>query len=266
MPPNSVSSFVVLIPARLASTRLPNKPLADLAGVPMVVRVARQAARSQATRVVVAAEDERIVQTVKSFGLEAIKTAGIHQSGTDRLAEAVSLLQLDSQQIVVNVQGDEPFIEPSLIDAVAELLHADQDCVMSTAGHSIDSVPDFLNPNVVKLCMNQLGHAVSFSRAPIPYPRDAFNQSLELRDSELERLAAAGRLGIRHIGIYGYRCSFLQSFASWAACAWEKTEALEQLRVLDRGLQIGVYLTPNLPSPGIDTPEDLERARQLLQN
>ncbi len=250
-------SFVVLIPARMASTRLPNKPLADLGGLPMVVRVARQASLSQANRVVIATQDLAIIEAAKKNGVEAILTANTHQSGTDRLAQAGALLELPNDTIVVNVQGDEPFIDPHLINQTAALLQTNTDCSMGTAAHAIDNQSDFLNPNVVKVVLDRNGHALYFSRAPIPFQRDPESQDLA---------RSQANWGLRHVGIYSYRQAFLRQFSAWAAEPIEQTEALEQLRVLARGQKIAVYLTPTLPSPGIDTPADLERARQRLAN
>jgi 3-deoxy-manno-octulosonate cytidylyltransferase (CMP-KDO synthetase) len=267
-------SFTVLIPARMSSSRLPNKPLANLNGVPMVVRVAQQALKSKARQVVVAAEDQIIVDACLAHKIQAIKTAATHASGTDRLAEAARILNLPATEIIVNVQGDEPFIEPQLIDAVAALLQpylaastvndaAPSDprrpiaIQMGTAAHSISDPADFFNPNVVKVVADKSGNALYFSRAPLPYPRDIMlNADEASRLKQLIASAEAGHLGLRHIGIYSYRNQFLQQY--------ETMEALEQLRVLENGFPIALYLTPSLPAPGIDTPADLERARALL--
>ncbi len=251
-------SFVVLIPARMKSTRLPNKPLADLGGMPMVVRVAHAARQSQATRVVIAAEDAAIVEAAAAHGIEAVLTDATHQSGTDRLAQAARILQLEQNTIIVNVQGDEPFIEPALINQTAALLINDPACLMSTAAHSIAEKSEFLNPNVVKVVLDVHGHALYFSRAPIPYPRDTIDLSIGSQSQ--------ANWGLRHVGIYAYRQHFLQQFSSWPPHPLEVIEALEQLRVLARGHKIAVYLTPSLPMPGIDTPEDLIRARARLVN
>jgi 3-deoxy-manno-octulosonate cytidylyltransferase (CMP-KDO synthetase) len=275
-------SFTVLIPARMSSSRLPNKPLADLNGLPMVVRVAQQALKSKARQVIVAAEDQIIVDTCLRYNIQAIKTASTHVSGTDRLAEAARLLQLANAEIIVNVQGDEPFIEPELINSVAALLQdklaTDTEkataapaqslvnCVqMGTAAHAISDPGDFFNPNVVKVVADKSGNALYFSRAPLPFPRDLMLMTDEtIRSTRLTTLAEAGQLGLRHIGIYSYTNQFLQRFALWPATQYETSEALEQLRVLENGFPIGLHLTPSLPAPGIDTPADLERARALL--
>jgi 3-deoxy-manno-octulosonate cytidylyltransferase (CMP-KDO synthetase) len=261
-------SFTVLIPARMASSRLPNKPLADLGGLPMVVRVAQQALKSNARQVVVAAEDQMIIDACLAHNITAIKTAATHISGTDRLAEAARILQLPATEIIVNVQGDEPFIEPELINAVAQLLHteaAEGAPQMGTAAHSIDNAEDFFNPNVVKVVADKSGNALYFSRAPLPFPRDIMlSAESSARLDRLKQSAQAGQLGLRHIGIYSYRNQFLQQFANWPSTQYETLEALEQLRVLENGFSIALHLTPSLPAPGIDTPEDLERARALL--
>jgi 3-deoxy-manno-octulosonate cytidylyltransferase (CMP-KDO synthetase) len=250
-------SFTVLVPARLASTRLPDKPLADIAGLPMVVRVAQRAAQSIALRVGVAADDPSIVSACKEHGVEAILTRQDHPSGTDRLAEACEQLGLDGDDIVVNVQGDEPLIDPALIDAVASALALHPEAAMSTAAHEIDSLDDFLNPNVVKAVLDARGNALYFSRAPIPWWRDgAVNRALP---SALPTPAP-----LRHIGIYGYRAGFVRKFPSLPPAPLEATEALEQLRALWHGHRIAVHVTHAAPGPGIDTPEDLARVRALF--
>jgi len=248
-------SFTVLVPARLASTRLPRKPLADIGGLPMVVRVAQRAALSTASRVVVAADDEEIVRACDRHGITAVLTRADHATGSDRLAEACGLLGLAGNDIVVNVQGDEPLIEPALIDACAALLADHDDCVMGTAAHAIDGLDEYLNPNVVKVVLDAAGRALYFSRAPIPWPRDG--------------AAAAGTAlpsppPLRHIGIYSYRADFLCRFPSLPPCPLEAVEALEQLRVLWHGERIAVHVSALRPGPGIDTPEDLARVRALF--
>jgi 3-deoxy-manno-octulosonate cytidylyltransferase (CMP-KDO synthetase) len=250
--------FIVLIPARLASTRLPNKPLADIGGIPMVVRVAqrvRNGLLQQPARIVVAADDIRIVQACEAYGVEALLTRVDHASGSDRLAEACDLLGLEDDEIVVNVQGDEPLIDPTLVQAVANLLVNMPEVSMGTAAHTIESARDFKNPNVVKVVLNAAGMALYFSRAPIAWWRDGFA-------SGIDRLAEPAPL--RHIGIYSYRAGFLRRFPSLAQAPIEVTEALEQLRALWHGYQIAVHTTPTAPGPGVDTPEDLERVREIF--
>ncbi len=249
-------SFTVLIPARLASTRLPDKPLADIGGVPMVVRVARQAKRSTAQRCVVAADDTRIVQACEAHGVSAILTRGDHVSGSDRLAEACILLGLADGEVVVNVQGDEPLIEPDLINAVARELHTRPDCVMSTAAHAIEDLADFLNPNVVKVVLDRQRTALYFSRAPIPCWRDGMASGAAF--------ALPSPRPLRHVGVYGYRAGFLRRFPDLEPAPLEATESLEQLRVLWHGERIAVHLSTSAPGGGVDTPQDLERVRRLL--
>ncbi|HEU4458404.1 MAG TPA: 3-deoxy-manno-octulosonate cytidylyltransferase [Methylibium sp.] len=251
--------FSVLIPARLASTRLANKPLADIAGLPMVVRVARQAQRSAASRVVVAADDARIVAACREHGIDALLTRVEHATGSDRLAEACALLGLAGEEIVVNVQGDEPLIEPALIDACAQLLAERAECVMATAAHSIDTLADLRNPNVVKLVCDALGRAQYFSRAPLPWWRDGYARGLDQPGVELPQPRP-----LRHVGLYAYRCAFLQRFPQLAPSPLEQLESLEQLRVLWHGERIAVHVTPLRPHAGVDTAEDLERVRALL--
>ncbi|CAG1017426.1 3-deoxy-manno-octulosonate cytidylyltransferase (CMP-KDO synthetase) [Burkholderiaceae bacterium] len=248
-------SFTVLIPARLASTRLPRKPLADIGGLPMVVRVAQRAALSGAKRVVVAADHADIVQACREHQIAALLTRADHATGSDRLAEACALLGLHDDEVVVNVQGDEPLIDPSLIDACASLLAGTRDCVVSTAAHEIDDPAEFLNPNVVKLVCDAVGRALYFSRAPIPWWRDGY-------------AAGVTSLGtpkpLRHIGVYGYQVGFLKRFPLLAPSPHEGIESLEQLRVLWHGERIAVHVSETRPGPGVDTPEDLARVRALF--
>jgi 3-deoxy-manno-octulosonate cytidylyltransferase (CMP-KDO synthetase) len=249
-------TFTVLIPARLASSRLPNKPLADIHNVPMVVRVAQRASKSSAARVVVAADSPAIVAACETHGVAALLTRTDHPSGSDRLAEACSLLGLGAQDIVVNVQGDEPLIDPALIDAVAGLLENRADCAMSTAAHAIDQLADFLSPHVVKVVLDAQNTALYFSRAPIPVGRD-FHGEAWWDTSSLPK-------PLRHVGIYGYRVGFLQTFPTLPQAPLEQLESLEQLRALWHGHRIAVHITLNPPGVGVDTPEDLERVRRLL--
>ena len=248
--------FTVLIPARLASTRLPGKPLADIGGLPMIVRVAQRAAMSGASAVVVAADDPSITQACAAHGVRAVLTRTDHLTGSDRLAEACTLLGLAGDDIVVNVQGDEPLIAPALIDACAALLVQRSDCVMSTAAHAIDAADELDNPNVVKVVLDAQSRALYFSRAPIPWWRDARAQgALAL---------CASPAPLRHIGLYAYRAGFLRAFPALPASPLENVEALEQLRVLWHGERIAVHVSESRPGPGIDTPEDLARVRALF--
>ena len=243
----------IIIPARYASTRLPGKPLLDIAGQPMIARVLDCARASGAQRVVVATDDERIRAAVTASGGEVVMTRPDHPSGTDRLAEAIALLDLDDDEIVVNLQGDEPLMPPSLIRAVADLLAGHPSAAMATACHAISRREDFLNPNVVNVATDREGHALYFSRAPIPWPRDAMADQ-----------SSAPIKAFRHIGLYAYRAGFVARYAAWPACPLETTEALEQLRVLWHGEKIAVLEADAAPPTGVDTPEDLERVRKYF--
>jgi 3-deoxy-manno-octulosonate cytidylyltransferase (CMP-KDO synthetase) len=242
--------FIVVIPARLASTRLPDKPLADIGGAPMVVRVAQRAARSRAERVVVAADDARTVAACSAHGVHSVLTRVDHRSGSDRIAEACDALALPAETIVVNVQGDEPLIDPALIDACAALLERRTDCAMSTVAHEIDDPAEFTNPNVVKVVLDAADRALYFSRAPIPWWRDGGG-------------ALPTPRALRHVGVYAYRVEFLRRFPRLEAAPIERIESLEQLRALWHGERIAVHRSATRPGPGVDTPEDLQRVREL---
>ena len=246
----------VVIPARYASTRLPGKPLADLGGQPMIVRVAAAARRANVDGVWVATDDERIVSAVRRHGIEAVMTREDHVSGTDRIAELANRLQWDDADIVVNVQGDEPLLEPALIDAVASALRGDPDAAMATAAHPLKVADDFFNTNVVKVVCDSRGRALYFSRAPIPWDRDQFADRVDALPADLPAQ--------RHIGLYAYRVSFLRRFGQLAASPLERSESLEQLRALWHGYPIQVVSVDHAPAPGVDTPEDLERVRRLF--
>ncbi len=252
--------FTVLIPARLASTRLPNKPLADVAGVPLIVRVAQQVRNhtieNTQLRAVVACDSLEILNICQAHGIEAVLTRADHPSGSDRLAEACELLGLQDDEIVVNVQGDEPLIEPQLILDIAALLQNAPLASMSTAAHVITSVEEFRNPNVVKVVLDANNMALYFSRAPIGWWRDGSVAGLP----ELPPNPAP----LRHIGIYAYRVGFLKQFPLLPQAPIEVCEALEQLRALWHGHRIAVHVTAHAPGPGVDTPEDLARVRALF--
>ena len=248
-------NFSVLVPARLASTRLPRKPLADSAGVPMIVRVARRAAESGASRVVVAADHPEIVDACQRHDVQALLTRDDHPSGSDRLAEACALLGLDGDELVVNVQGDEPLIDPALVARCAALLAEREDCVMATAAHPIADVADHANPNVVKVVLDASARALYFSRAPIPWWRDG---------SQPGAPGLPLPAPLRHIGLYAYRAAFLREFPRLAPAPVEQIEALEQLRVLWHGERIAVHVADEAPGMGVDTPEDLARVRALF--
>lgn len=245
-------SFTVVIPARLSSSRLPEKPLADIGGKPMVVRVAERALQSAAQQVVVATDSRRIVDVCREHGLQVLLTRADHLSGTDRLAEVAGQLALAADHIVVNVQGDEPLIEPALIDSLARLLQQ-TDASMATLAHPLHDAAEMLNPNVVKVVLNKAGKALYFSRAPIPYPRDAFAQD--------KSVLPAGLPVFRHIGMYAYRASLLQQYSQLSPAPLEQYEALEQLRMLWHGYDIAVDCVDQAPQAGVDTPEDLARVR-----
>jgi 3-deoxy-manno-octulosonate cytidylyltransferase (CMP-KDO synthetase) len=249
-------NYTVLIPARLASTRLPDKPLADIAGKPMVVRVAERASLAGAQRVVVAADDARIVAACAAHGVHAVLTSQHHPSGSDRLAQACELLGLDGDDAVVNVQGDEPLVEPELIARCAALLFERLDCVMSTVAHPISELGEFINPNVVKVVLDAQGRALYFTRATVPWWRDG-NAA-----AGVQTLPTPAPL--RHLGLYGYRAGFLRSFPQMQPAPLEQCEALEQLRVLWHGERIAVHVTTHASGPGVDTPEDLARVRALF--
>lgn len=247
-------NFTVLIPARLASTRLPNKPLADIAGTPMIVRVAQRVRSGQGkARVVVATDSVAVQAACQAHNIETVLTRVDHPSGSDRLAEACQILGLGDDEIVVNVQGDEPLIDPALVQAVAHLLTQQPHASMSTAAHAITNRTEFDNPNVVKVVLDAEAMALYFSRAPVPYWRD-----------QPDLLPSPPPL--RHIGIYGYRAGFLRQFPGLSQAPMEISEALEQLRVLWHGYRIAVHVTDTAPGPGVDTPEDLERVRLLLRS
>ena len=245
-------SFTVIVPARLASTRLPNKPLADIEGLPMIVRVARRAALSQAAHVVVATDAPEVLAACAAHGVQAVLTRADHVSGSDRLAEACELLDLDGDAVVVNVQGDEPLIAPAMIDACAALLVARPQCVMSTVAHALDDAAEYANPNVVKLVTDAQGIALYFSRAMIPFWRDGAGQP---KPNSV----------LRHVGLYAYHAAFLRRFPSLAVSPLEQIESLEQLRVLWHGERIAVHVSAERPGPGVDTQEDLERVRAIIR-
>jgi len=244
-------SFVVIIPARLASTRLPNKPLADLGGKPMVVRVAERAQQSGAARIIVATDHADIAAACAAHGIEACMTRADHPSGTDRIAEVAQTLGLAPDAVVVNLQGDEPLIDPALLAACAARIAPD--VPMATCAHPLSDVADIFNPNVVKVVLDRQGRALYFSRATIPWHRDGFAASREQ--------LPAGYVPLRHIGLYAYSNAFLQRYPQLESSPLESIEALEQLRVLWHGVPIAVHVTAEAPHAGVDTPADLERVR-----
>jgi 3-deoxy-manno-octulosonate cytidylyltransferase (CMP-KDO synthetase) len=250
---SDTAAFVVLIPARLGSSRLPDKPLADIAGLPMVIRVAQQALKSAAQRVVVAADHERILAASREHGIEAILTRSDHPSGSDRLAEAVSLLGLSPDTIVVNVQGDEPLIDPRHIEQVAGTLADSPNTSISTLAHPITEWKEWQSPHVVKVVLDKQSNASYFSRASIPCWRDAVPDQLP------------PFLVYRHVGLYAYRAAFLSLFPTLSVAPTEQSEALEQLRAIWHGHRIAVHVSNSASAPGVDTPEDLIRVNQLFK-
>lgn len=245
-------SFIVIIPARMASTRLPDKPLADLGGKPMVVRVAERAALSKASQVIVATDHPDVLAACERHGIAARMTRAEHPSGTDRIAEVAAIAGLPDDAVIVNVQGDEPLIDPALIDACAA--RVDAHAPMATAAHVIHDIADMFNPNVVKVVLDAKGDALMFSRAPLPWHRDAF---------AIDRSAMpAAYQPLRHIGLYAYRQNFLQCYPTLPVSPLETIEALEQLRVLWNGYRIAVHVIHDAPPAGVDTPSDLERVRR----
>lgn len=243
----------VVIPARYASTRLPGKALVDVCGKPLLQWVYERACESSAQHVVIATDDERIAEAGTSFGAEVCMTASSHQSGTDRIAEVVASLGLADDEIVVNLQGDEPLMPPVLLDQVADTLSTHTEAVMATVAHVISDERDYHDPHVVKLVTDANGYALYFSRASIPWHRDALSSG-----------STPDAPGHRHIGLYAYRAGFVREYARWPASPLEQAESLEQLRVLWHGKRIAVCEASELPGPGVDTPEDLERVRKIL--
>lgn len=243
----NTNSIVVIIPARYASTRLPGKPLLDIAGKPLVQRVHDCAQASGIEQIVVATDDARIAEAVSAFGGRVCMTSGEHQSGTDRIAECIEQLRIPPETIVVNLQGDEPLMPPALIAGVATALREHPQAQMATGCHLIEDYETLQDPNVVKVVRDAQGFSLYFSRAAIPWPRD-------LKAGEAVR-------AWRHIGLYAYRAGFVARFAAWPPCPLERTELLEQLRVLWHGERIFVHETEQAPGPGVDTPADLLRLR-----
>jgi 3-deoxy-manno-octulosonate cytidylyltransferase (CMP-KDO synthetase) len=254
----SAMPFIAVIPARFGSTRLPGKPLLDVGGLPMVVQVLRRAEASGAQAVWVATDHEEVQAAVERHGGKAMLTRSTHATGTDRIAEVVAALGCADDTIVVNVQGDEPLIDPGLIGEVAAALAGAPDAAIGTACHAIRDRETLFNPNVVKVVLDAAGCAMYFSRAPIPYARDAFAGTAP---SGSEAALPEGLPAYRHIGIYAYRAAFLRQYASMAPGECERFEALEQLRALAHGYRIRVAVTARAPAAGVDTTEDLARAR-----
>jgi 3-deoxy-manno-octulosonate cytidylyltransferase (CMP-KDO synthetase) len=248
----------VIIPARYASTRLPGKALLDICGKPLLQHVYERALESGAQKIIVATDDARIYDAVNGFGGAACMTSGRHQSGTDRIAEVISMLNLSPEEIVVNLQGDEPLMPPGLIKQTAETLIAYPAAAMATACHAITDYDTICSPNVTKVVCDQNGYALYFSHAPIPWPRDM------IRTGNAAKLNQPLR-ALRHVGLYAYRAGFVSRYAAWPPCPLEQTEALEQLRVLWYGERIAVCEARETPGPGVDTAADLEQVREIFQ-
>ena len=248
-------TFKIVIPARYQSSRLEGKPLLDIAGIPMVIHVVKQSLKSKANEVVVATDDQNIFDVVVKYGFKAMMTKASHKSGTDRIAEVVNSMGWSDNEIVVNVQGDEPLIDPLLINQVSEYLDLKRDILVSTACYSISDYNDFINPNNVKVVLDKNSHALYFSRAPIPFPRDEFTQKIIGKDGFY-----------KHIGIYAYRAKFLKDYKNLGQAILEDIEKLEQLRMLYAGYKIGVVTSKDAPMSGVDTPEDLTKLRKLLSS
>lgn len=251
-----MSDFTVVIPARMSSTRLPGKMLLDVVGLPLIVRVAQQAQLSKAKRIVIATDHQQIYEVCRSHNLDVVMTQEDHQSGTDRIAEVVQLLGLADDEIIVNVQGDEPLINPELINQLADFITKKQTSI-ATVAHPINSQDEIFNPNVVKTVLNKDNLALYFSRAPIPYYRDGYTNAKEFTAPQNINI-------LRHIGIYAYQVSFLNIYHQLPACPLEQVEALEQLRALYNGYKIAVMTSHNVPAAGVDTLEDLLRVRQII--
>ncbi len=253
-----MTGFIVIIPARAASTRLPGKMLADLAGKPMVIRVAERAKASAALRVVIACDHPDIASACHQYGVEHLLTRADHPSGTDRLAQAATLLNLRDDDIVVNVQGDEPLIDPALINSVAALLANDSQADIATCAAPIHTAQTLFNPNIVKVVCDASDRALYFSRAPIPWHRDAPAHPDQTTDFSIPAL--------HHIGMYAYRAGFLRKYPALSAGKLERLESLEQLRALEHGFKIAVHRINSHPGAGVDTPEDLIRVRHFFEN
>jgi len=258
--------FIAVVPARLASTRLPNKPLADIGGKPMVVRVAERARASGAGQVLIASDAQSVLDAARAHGFDAVLTRADHPSGTDRLAEVATTFGWPDDTIVVNVQGDEPLIDPALICDVASHLAAHPDCAIATAAHPIASPDEVFSPNVVKVVLDARGLALYFSRAPIPWARDAWQPYWTPPRVDLAQMPATASPApiYRHIGLYAYRAKFLRGYPSLAQSPIEQAETLEQLRAMWHGERIAVRVTADAPAPGVDTPADLARVQALF--
>jgi 3-deoxy-manno-octulosonate cytidylyltransferase (CMP-KDO synthetase) len=261
-----MTAFHIIIPARMASTRLPGKMLADLGGAPLVIRTAQQAAKTNAHSITIAADDAAIAAAAAQYGVACVMTDTAHPTGTDRLSQAAALMGFPDDAIVVNVQGDEPLIDPAIIAAVAQTLHDQPECVMATAAHPIHASSDIFNPNVVKVVCNAANQAMYFSRAPIPFARDSTQQNEAGLMQPAYRTGVAAPAVLRHIGIYAYRVSFLRIFPQLTTSPLEGVESLEQLRALWHGHRIAVLPWAGALEAGVDTAADLQRVRTTFSN
>jgi 3-deoxy-manno-octulosonate cytidylyltransferase (CMP-KDO synthetase) len=250
---------VVIIPARMHASRLPNKPLADIAGKPMVWHVWQKAQQAQVDRIVIATDHQQIADTMHEHGAEVVMTSTAHRSGTERLAEAAQLLSLPDESVIINVQGDEPLIHPQVVYQVGQVLCEHPNASMASLFEPIHQAGQLMNPNIVKVVCDAQGYALTFSRAPIPWHRDMFGQHLTA-----ETPIPEGVHFRRHLGIYAYRADFLQKYARWEVCDMEQIESLEQLRVLWHGHKIALAQSCHPTSAGVDTPEDLDRVRAII--
>jgi len=253
--------FIAVIPARLASSRLPGKALLDICGQPMVVHAAKCARAAGAQQVIIATDAQAIMDVAHEYGFPAVLTRQTHISGTDRLAEVVEHLDWGDDTVIVNVQGDEPLLEPTLIQSVAAHLARQKECAIATAAHPITAPSEIFDPNVVKTVLDKNGHALYFSRAPIPWARDEYQPHWP----ELRAMPAPPYAVYRHIGLYAYRAAFLRRFPHLPTAPLEKAEALEQLRALWHGERIAVLITEHIPTAGVDTPADLARVRKHFE-
>jgi 3-deoxy-manno-octulosonate cytidylyltransferase (CMP-KDO synthetase) len=249
--------FKVVIPARYGSTRLPGKPLLPIAGKPMIAHVCERAREAAADEIVVATDDERIHQAVRALGIDAVMTRADHQSGTERIAEVAEQLGWGDDEIIVNLQGDEPLIDPAYLRDASAVLAGQRQAGIATLAAEIRDSEEVFNPNAVKVVLNRYGYALYFSRAPIPWDRDGFASG--------NRTSTGKMPYYRHIGMYAYTAGFLHRYCGWKASALEKIESLEQLRILWQGEAIAVKVVDKVPPAGVDTPEDLDRVEQFLR-
>lgn len=250
-------SFSIVIPARYASTRLPGKPLLDIAGKPMIQHVYERAMASGAEQVIIATDDQRIKNAADDFGGDVCMTAESHRSGTERLAEVIESCNISDDQIIINLQGDEPLLPPRCLQQVATALDSDPQASVATLCTHIHSIDELFDPNAVKVVRDHQQHALYFTRAPIPWDRDHFSDQTQLTEQQLSVYR-------RHIGLYAYRAGFVKKYIELPVTELEKIESLEQLRVMWHGYKIVVLEADEVPGPGVDTVEDLDKVRKLI--